>query len=198
VEGILKRVTEKRAAFSWSWSLSWFWRDIAGETGGNEVAEAALVLPIVFMVLMGIFWFGQAFSIYGTLTQAARVGARAAAAPECTTCAAGNLPGQNAYIAIQATFAAGHLDATKLSQPTTIPNLKSCVNGAAVPCDSSPANVCVQEAVQMSSTAGTTAAGVCGISVSFQYPYQFWFPGTSLNNQLIQLPGVAEMRSETH
>ncbi len=171
---------------------------LAAETRGQEIAEAAVVLPIVFMVLIGIFWFGQAFSIYGTLAQAARVAAQAAANPTCTTCAGGNLPGQNAYNAIQTTFAAAHLDPTKLNPPTTTPNLLSCVNGAAVPCDASPANVCVQEAVQLSSNTATTAAGVCGVSVTFQYPYQFWFPGTSLNKQLIQLQGAAEERLETH
>src|SRR5580693_9629631 len=77
------------------------WQTLAQETRGQEIAEAALVLPIVFMVLIGIFWFGQAFRIYGTLAQAARVAAQAAANPVCTTCAPGNLPGQNAYAAIQ-------------------------------------------------------------------------------------------------
>jgi Flp pilus assembly protein TadG len=190
LESIMKRLARKFASSSW--------QALTRETRGSEIAEAAMVLPLMFMVLLGIFWFGQAFRIYGTLAQAARVAARAAAAPACTTCAAGNLPGQNAYIAIQNTFVAAHLDPTKLAQPATVPALKSCVNGAAVSCDASPGNVCVQEAVQLSSTAGTTAAGVCGVSVSFQYPYQFWFPGTSLNQQLLQLKGGAEVRSETH
>ena len=173
------------------------WQTLARETRGQEIAEAAVVLPIVFMVLIGIFWFGQAFSIYGTLAQAARVGARAAANPSCTTCAAGNTVGQNAYNAIQTTFAAAHLDPTKLNPPTITPALVSCINGAAVPCLGSPTNVCVQDSVQLSNT-GSGGAGVCGVSVTFQYPYQFWFPGTSLNKQLIQLPGAAEMRKETH
>src|ERR1700730_4996481 len=59
---------------------------IAGGTRGSEVAEAALVLPLMFMILLGIFWFGQAFRIYGTLTHAAREGARAGVAPACSTC----------------------------------------------------------------------------------------------------------------
>jgi Flp pilus assembly protein TadG len=189
------RAARKFASFFWKTP---FWRSVARDTRGQELAEAAVVLPLMFMILLGIFWFGQAFRIYGTLAQAARQGARAAVAPVCTTCAAGNTAGQNAYNAIQNTFAAAHLDIRKLSQPTTIPVLKSCVSGAAVGCDASPSNVCVQEPVVLSSTTGTTAAGVCGVSVSFQYPYQFWFPGTSLNNQLIQLQGNAEMRSETH
>lgn len=177
------------------------WRHLAGATGGNEVAEAALVLPIVFMVLLGIFWFGQAFRIYGTLTQAARVAARAAANPACTTCAAGNAA-QNSANAVQTTFAAAHLDTTKLTPPTTPPALLSCNPAFTGGCEklANPnVNICVQEGVQLSSTtAGPTAAGVCGVSVSFQYPYQFWFPGTSLNKQILQLSGSAQMRSETN
>ena len=65
------------------------WRRLARDTRGTEIAETAVVLPMLFMILMGIFWFGQAFRIYGTLTQATRAGARAAVAPVCATCAAG-------------------------------------------------------------------------------------------------------------
>jgi hypothetical protein len=43
---------------------------------------------------------------------------------------------------------------------------------------------------------GAGISGVCGVSVSFQYPYQFWLPFTSLNNQRIQLQAVARMRME--
>jgi hypothetical protein len=34
------------------------------------------------------------------------------------------------------------------------------------------------------------------VSVSFQYPYTFWLPGSSLNKQALLLPARAEMRSE--
>ncbi len=61
-------------------------RRLAGETRGAEIAEAAAVLPLMFMILLGIFWFGQAFSIYGAITRAAQEGARAGAAPYCATC----------------------------------------------------------------------------------------------------------------
>ena len=64
------------------------WRRLARDTRGTEIAEAAVVLPMLFMILMAIFWFGQAFRIYGTLTQATRAGARAAVAPVCATCTA--------------------------------------------------------------------------------------------------------------
>jgi len=50
---------------------------LAAETTGAEIAEAAAVLPLMFMILLGIFWFGQAFSIYGAINRAAQEGARA-------------------------------------------------------------------------------------------------------------------------
>ena len=65
-------------------------RRLAAETRGAEIAEAAAVLPLMFMMLLGIFWFGQAFSIYGAITRAAQEGARAGAVPICATC-----PGTN-------------------------------------------------------------------------------------------------------
>jgi Flp pilus assembly protein TadG len=171
-------------------------RRLAEECRGAEIAETAAVLPIVFMMLLGVFWFGQAFSIYGTITHAARLGARAGAAPSCTTCAAGNTVSQNAYAAVQSALMAAKLDPTKAQWPAVQPSLNSCLDGSAKPCNASPTNVCVQESVQFSNT-GAGAAGVCGVSVSFQYPYQFWLPFTSLNMQRIQLQAVGRVRMET-
>src|ERR1700674_704923 len=91
--------------------------------GGSDLAEAALVLPLMFTILLGIFWFGQAFSIYGTITHAAREGARAAVAPVCATCGGINDPSQNAYDAIKSALQAAKLDYTKLQQPSTLPGL---------------------------------------------------------------------------
>ena len=171
-------------------------RRLAGETRGAEIAEAAAVLPIMFMMLIGIFWFGQAFSIYGTITRAAQEGARAAAAPVCTTCTAGNSPGTNAYNAVQNTLVAAHVDPANiipLSQWTP-PSLVDCVSGIAVACDDH-GGVCVQSNVLLSNS-GTLPA-VCGVSVSLEYPYRFWLPFTSLNKQLISLTASARVRMET-
>src|SRR5258707_3485154 len=52
---------------------------------GAEIAEAALVLPLVFTLLLGIVWFGRAFNIYSTITQAAQ---QEAITPARATCAA--------------------------------------------------------------------------------------------------------------
>jgi Flp pilus assembly protein TadG len=164
------------------------------ETRGAEIAEAAAVLPLMFMVLLGIFWFGQAFSIYGTITRAAQDGARAGAAPYCTTCSTVNSPATNAYNAVQAALAAAKLDASNARQSSL--SLNACGGGGAPSCDGVSSNVCVQTGIQMSNTAGG-GAGVCGIGVTFQYPFQFWLPFTSLNKQKIWMTASAQVRMET-
>ncbi len=62
-----------------------FWKHAASDSTGAEIAEAAIVLPLVFMLLLGIYWFGRAYNIYATITYAAREGARAATAPTSAT-----------------------------------------------------------------------------------------------------------------
>src|SRR6202022_1345946 len=53
------------------------------EECGQEIVEAALVLPILFLILLAIFWFGRAFNIVSTVERAARQGIRTATQPSC-------------------------------------------------------------------------------------------------------------------
>jgi Flp pilus assembly protein TadG len=169
---------------------------LVSEVRGAEIAEAAAVLPLMFMILLGIFWFGQAFSIYGTITRAAQEGARAGAAPTCTTCT-GVSPSQNAFNAVQAALVVAKLDPSKAQYPSPLPVLNACTSGGTVPsCDSSASTkVCVETPVLLSSTVSGTR--VCGISVSFQYPFKFKLPFSSLNNQRILMTAAARVRVET-
>lgn len=170
-------------------------RRLATESRGTEIAEAAAVLPLMFMILLGIFWFGQAFSMYGTITRAAQDGARAGAAPYCTTCTPGsNSQDQNAFNAVQASMSAAKLDVTKAAYPSPVPALNSCGGGGSVACDNTITGVCVQNRVLMSSN--PSSGGVCGVSVSFKYPFQFWLPFTSLNKQKIWVTASAHARVE--
>jgi Flp pilus assembly protein TadG len=175
-------------------------RKVAAETRGAEIAEAAAVLPVMFMMILGIFWFGQAFSTYGTITRAAQDGARAGAAPYCTTCTPGSTSqNQNAFNAVTASMSAAKLDPANAKYPSTTPAFNSCVSGGgSVGCAGSitgnTSNVCVQSQVLMSST--PSLGGVCGISVTFRYPFQFWLPFTSLNKQKIWLTASAHARVE--
>jgi Flp pilus assembly protein TadG len=169
-------------------------RKLLVETRGAEIAEAAAVLPLMFMILLGIFWFGQAFSIYGAITRAAQEGARAGAAPYCTTCTAGNSAATNAVAAVQNALIASHLDPGN-ARPGTATSFTGC-NGAVVnSCSVASTYFCVESPVQLSDTA--TGTGVCGVSVSFQYPFRFWLPFTSLNKQQIWMTASARVRMET-
>jgi hypothetical protein len=188
-------------------------RDTLRDTRGTEIAEMAVVLPLLFMIVMGIFWFGQAFRIYGTLTQATRAGARAAVAPVCATCAptTGVGPGQYAQTAVQNAMAAAHLSTNQLVQvslwTTPAPALCPCGTSgpacAAVMCDGSVTiPTCVQKNVQLSYPApanGPGGMGTCGTAVSlrYKYPFSFKIPYTGLDLGNIQLPGQAQMRAET-
>jgi len=169
---------------------------LIAETTGAEIAEAAAVLPLMFMILLGIFWFGQAFSIYGAINRAAHEGARAGSVPYCVTCTGSNnitQYGTNAVNAVNSALTQSQLDPTKAQSPPTNPPLFLCGTGQPAPC--STGKVCVQMPVQISDA--TTAPGACGISVSFQYPYQFWLPFSSLNRQLIYLNASAQVRMES-
>jgi hypothetical protein len=196
--------------------LGWTtWRSLARSTRASEIAETAMILPLFFMIFLAIFWFGQAFRIYGTITRAAREGARAAVAPACTTCGSTNNPSQNAYNAIQSTLVAAHLDPAQMQLPATPPGLCACTPNASttscssttVPCDGGQTNICVQGVNSTGTPVVETnvelsapingGAGECGVSVSFQYPYKFWLPFTSLDNQTINLRAQAQMRAET-
>jgi len=194
------------------------WLRVARDGRGTEIAETALVLPMLFVVVIGIFWFGQAFRIYGTLTHAAREGARAAVTPACATCTAETQAqiDQNAINAVTSAFAAAHMSTAQLKVPGTTwnpPTLcscgstsSSCTGGVAVSCDPSVAgsNVCVQPNVQLSYTSIAGAAGSCGTSVSMGYQYPFHFtlpcwpnPCTSLDLSKLTLVGQAQLRVET-
>jgi hypothetical protein len=176
-------------------------RRLAFETSASEIAEAAAVLPLMFMVILGVFWFGQAFSMYGAITRAAQEGARAGAAPYCSTCTppTGTRTSLTAANAVQAAMIASKLDPTKAKWPTPQPALNLCINpGGTATCDATAGNqVCVQTPVQLTSTVNDGAAGVCGVAVSFTYPFQFWLPFTTLNKQLVLLSASARVRAET-
>ena len=174
-----------------------FMRRLATETRGAEIAEAAAVLPLMFMILLGIFWFGQAFSIYGAITRAAQEGARAGAIPYCATCTGVPTSVTNAANAAQAALQASRLDPTQVRFPVPRPSFLACAGSAAVTCSSgsNPNAFCVQAPIQLTNPTGGTT-GLCGVSVSFQYPFQMSLPFTTLNNRQIWLNATAQVRLE--
>jgi Flp pilus assembly protein TadG len=177
-------------------------RKIITGTIGSEIAEAALVLPIFFMIMLGIYWFGRAFNTYATINHAAREGARFAVAQTCSTCGTPNTGPTPDQIAVQVKQAlqASSLDPAQVSHLTGVTRT-ACSGGPAVSCSVPVADphICVYYNVQLQPTATLPANGGspgCGVSVQFQYPYQFVLPYTSLNMQKIMLNAGVQMTGE--
>jgi len=183
-------------------------KKIVSGTHGSEIAEAALVIPIFFMIMLGIYWFGRAFNVYATINHAAREGARVATAPNCATCTGPTntscstgincLPTPDS-IADQVNQA---LNASSLD-PTQVTNLgtaRTACGGGSSSCQTPSAGkpqICVYYNVKLPNTSPNgSGAPACGVSVEFQYPYQFALPYTSLNMQKIMLSAGVQMTGE--
>ena len=127
---------------------------IARKECGSQVAELAMVFPILLMVFMGILWFGRAFNIYTTLNRAAREAAEAKAEHACTTC--GNAVETNAEIkdrVITPILTAAHLDPAQLQNYQIIKVVPSLNPSSSPPVD--------------------------GFEASMSYPYSFRLNGVT-------------------
>jgi Flp pilus assembly protein TadG len=169
------------------------------DTTASEVAEAALVLPLAFMMLLGIYWFGRAFNIYATINHAAREGARTAVAQSCGNC--GNAPNGQVAAVVQQALQASSVDPNQAQSYTPAPALTFCTGTAATQCSaltigaSGSFNYCTDVQLNANNNPNLYPA-VCGVSVNFQYPYQFWLPFTSLNQQQFLLKADVQMKGE--
>ena len=163
----------------------------------QEIVEAALVLPLVFMLLLGIYWFGRVFNIYATINHAARAGARIATTFSCATC--GNIQSASSSVdaAVASSLQASNLDPKGISVYTP-PSMSFCAGlTQAQACSVTTNNVSVCDSVLLNANgSSSTTSPVCGTSVSFQYPYQFYFPFTSLNFQQVLLKADVQMKDE--
>src|SRR3954452_3550573 len=168
-----------------------------------EIAEAAVILPLLFMLLLSIYWFGRAFSIHSTINHAAREGARTAAGPTCANCiAACSWPGSSLPCdslvtdVVSQTLTAAHLDIKQAQPFTPAPAPPPCPGispqGICATASSGNFTICRNVVLDQNSASPQT----CGVIISFQYPYQFALPFASLNNQRILLKAQAETGGE--
>jgi Flp pilus assembly protein TadG len=178
----------------------WAWcRRLAGEDGGSEIAEAAMVMPLVFMFLLGIIWFGRAFNIYSTITYAAREGAQVAvqgAAASCAMCTPTPPTAAQVATRVGEVLRASHIDPGQVSSytPTPAPTNGTCPGSMTT---NTSGGVTVFGNAQLNIS--TTTPGLppaCGVIVSFKYPFQFYFPFTSLNKQQVLLKAAVQMQGE--
>ncbi len=163
-------------------------------TEASEIAEAALVLPVVFLFLLGIIWFGRAFNIYATIQQAAQQGALAAARPTCATCgnAFASSPSYSAVIgAVDSVMKASNIDPGQIiSNP-----LKGCASANNITiCQNVLPNSAPNTSVQ--DCGPPTPSQVCGTVVTFKYPFTFNLPILSLKVSTITMTAQAQSRTE--
>jgi len=172
------------------------------ETSASQIAEAALVLPIVFTLLLGIFWVGRAMNVQATINQAARVGARAAVTGTCATCGATtrNTPLTVDQVAAQvgAALQASRLD-PNLVMANTGASYTNCGTGAAS-CLTPTAGpnipqICMYNDVRLNLPISGSPNGPpsCGVVITFKYPYPLNLP---LGSQPIPLTTQIQMESE--
>jgi Flp pilus assembly protein TadG len=97
---------------------------------GAEIAEFAIVLPILFFLVLAMFWLGQAYNISNNLNKAATDGLAATLKNTCATC--GNTAATSTQIAdaIEKAFQAGNLKAGLLKSYTPKPGTPSCPSSA--------------------------------------------------------------------
>ena len=167
------------------------------ETAGQEIAEAAVVLPILFLLLIAIYWFGRAYNVYSTMNHAAREGARFAVTSTCSSCtAAAPLTATDIAPIVTNALQASHIDPSQIGPspyPATSPIL--CPGVPVTSCTTSN-QITFCQGVELNATevTSTGAQPVCGVSVSFQYPYNFSIPFTSVSQ--IQLRADVQMQEE--
>jgi hypothetical protein len=145
----------------------------AARERGAELVEAAIVLPVLLSLLIGIVWIARAYNVYETMTRAAREGARFAVAPSCSLCPSGNTFPSDGDVqgVINGALSASSLDPTKVK----------------------PA-ISIQRSQVLDSSNPTSP--VSGVIIKFGYPFQFVIPFTSLNLTTITISTTVQMRQE--
>ena len=196
----------------WRSRLAQLWND-----GAAELAEFAVVMPLLVMVLFGMYWFGRAYNIYETLTRAAREGASYAARPVCGTCNVvgnGELPGFPSSTEIGdntviPALAASHIDANALAVIT-----KPAVAGCSAVFNQLPSSPCPVSGTKSLASCYSykgqnkiwicrcvdmnpnSSPSECGVSITMAYPWSFNFPFTGLNHLEINIPASVQQRQE--
>lgn len=153
---------------------------------GQELAEAALVLPILFLILFAIFWFGRAFNITSTLERAARHGVQAATDPTCGAC--GNVtpasPYSSVVSAVTAVLQNDHLSANNLTPyappfACTMSPSPTCTTTSGVQICTGVPLTCGGASCQSPPAACGPSAAV-GVRVSFGYNFDAPLPIVNL------------------
>ncbi|HEY1271860.1 MAG TPA: TadE/TadG family type IV pilus assembly protein [Terriglobales bacterium] len=175
---------------------------LARDTQAAEIAELAVVLPILFTMIFAIFSFGRAYNVYSTVTRGAEEGARVAVTPVCASCSPIICSGVNGQFpcdaavaqAVTDVLAASHLDPGQMSARVPANSAQGgCLPpAAAAPTCTVASNVEICRDVLLNTASNPPA---CGTVVSFSYHYQF-LPIPFSTVQSIDIPATAQLRVE--
>lgn len=171
------------------------WKRILTDTAGQEIAEAALVLPIVFLLLIGIMTFARAYNIYTTITYAAQEGARLAA--QSSSASLGNTQSTPTEVAdrVFAVLQASSIDPNQIQDFPDPSAVNACSTGPLDCKTKKKVTVCTN--VEINAPGGTvTGPAACGVTVSFKYPYTFLLPFVSVNGKTIHMIADVEVPEE--
>lgn len=136
---------------------------------GAVLLEAAFVVILLFMLLIGIFWVARAYNVSQTMTRAAREGARFAVLPTCASCGNSYPTNTQVQAVVDAALSASALDPAQVSGFT------------------------VQRGVVLNPGPVVQETGVV---VSFNYPFLFVLPFTTIHLTSIALAAQVQMREE--
>ena len=173
-------------------------------SSGSEIAELAIVMPLLFTLILGIYSFGRAYNIYSTVTRAAQDAARFAATPVCANnCTLACTTGVGNQFPCDSTVAQVVIDALKASNldpnrvsPLSLAN--STVGGCPAPganspsCPSPSSGIAICRDVLLNNL---NRSPVCGTTVSFKYNYQF-LPVPFIRMSSFDIPAQAQVTTE--
>ena len=142
---------------------------------GADVFEAALVLPILLTLFLALFSFGRGWDIYQTMTRAAREGVRDAVTTSCAMCGDSYRPATGTG-SIQSDIVFPALQAAGIDTSNAVLT-SSYKQGVVV-------------------LAQNGAVSVCGVYITFSYPYKVKIPFIPWTLTTITLTTKVQMRYE--
>jgi Flp pilus assembly protein TadG len=166
-----------RLSIRWATAL---WRTCADERAA-QIAEFALSLPLLVVFVVGIFDFSGALSLKQKLTNAAREGARVAAADPANDL--GNASGVPVSVVDSFYVVDNYLVSEKINDcglSTVIPTLTAVLTWSSTTtgCPGGPSaslKLTINRGYVTPQTQGNTTTDVINTRVTIQYPYKWRF-----------------------
>lgn len=140
---------------------------------GADVFEAALVLPILLTLLLALFSFGRGWDLYQTMTRAAREGVRDAVTTSCAMCGDSYRPATGTG-SIQSDIVFPALQAAGIDTSNSL----------------------LQSTYHQGTAVLDQAGTVCGVYITFSYPYKVQIPFIPWTLTTVTLTTKVQMRYE--